>query len=65
MNHLDSVALTELRALVLRARYDFFIALHRNQGVGKTERGQQLLHRRARLDLPIFAVDYELHRPRA
>ena len=65
MDHFKSVTLAEMGALMLGARHDFFIAFDRHQGVPESERGKQLLHRRARLDMPFFTVDHETHRPRA
>ncbi len=65
MDYLDPVTVAETGTLMQRPRHDFFIALDRNQVVFESERGKQLLHRRARLDLPFFTVDQETHRPRA
>jgi hypothetical protein len=65
MDHLDPVTVAETGALVQSPRHDFFVALDRDQGFPEAERGKQLLHCRARLDLPFFAVDQETHRPRA
>ncbi len=65
MDHLDPVTVAEMSALVQGPRHDFFVALDRDQGFPEAEKGKQLLHRRARLDLPFFAVDQEMHRLRA
>jgi len=65
MNNLDPVTFAEMGAPMQGPRHDFFVALDGHQGVPEAEKGKQLLHRRARLDLPFFTIDQEVHRPRA
>jgi hypothetical protein len=62
MYDFDAIALAELGALVLRARYDLPIALHGDQRVGEPEHPEELLHRGARLDVFDFPVDHQTHR---
>lgn len=62
MNHLDAIALDEPRVGMPCSRHYLFIALHRNQSVGESQRGQQPHHCGIRFYVPFFTVDDEPHR---
>ena len=61
MNDFHSVAVCELGLVVVGTRYDLLVSFDGDERVSKAERNQELLDRRARIDLSFLTVDHESH----